>query len=173
MSPCDGFRARLHQRLDGELAADAAGALDAHLAECPDCRSLAEGLAAVRSGLLALPEHPLPEASLEAILDRTARGRRPRIRLAASWPAWAGAAAVAALMLLLLRAPLPPSSPAGTSPGELARAESEARLVLALASGALHRAERAAGDRVLAGEVAPALRKVPIRWAVRPEPRKS
>ncbi len=173
MSDCGTFRPLLHERLDGELGAGAALALDAHLAACPDCRSAAEGLAAVRSGLLALPEHPLPEEAIDEILDRTVRDRRPRARFAAYWPAWAGAAALAALALLLLRLPLSPSVPAETSPGDVAKAASEARLVLSLASGALHRAERAAGNRILAGEIAPALRRVPIRWAVRPEPRKS
>ncbi len=172
MSGCDSFRPLLHDRLDGELSAGAAEALDAHLATCPDCRSLAAGLSAVRSGLLALPEHPLPPDSLEEILERTVRGPRDRVRLAARWPAWAAAAAVAALVLILLRGPLPPGPAAEPSPDDLARAAGEARAVLCLASGAIHRAERAAAERVLVGEVAPALRRIPIRWAVRPGPRK-
>jgi predicted anti-sigma-YlaC factor YlaD len=173
VSACETFRPLLHERLDGELGPDAALSLDAHLAACPDCRSAAEGLAVVRSGLLALPEHPLPAEAIEEILDRTVRDRRLGTRFAAYWPAWAGAAALAALALLLLRFPLSPSVPAEIPPGDVAKAASEARLVLSLAAGALHRAERAAGNRILAGEIAPALRRVPIRWAVRPEPRKS
>jgi anti-sigma factor RsiW len=175
VSGCDVCRELLHERLDGELPADRAMPLDAHLAACAECRAAAEGLAAVREGLRALPEHPLPARTLEAILDRTVRARRPRVlpRFTGAWPAWAGAAAVVALALLLLRVPLAPSSSELPSTADVARARSEARKVLSLASGALHRAEKAASDQVLAGKVAPALRRLPIRWAPRPESRKS
>jgi anti-sigma factor RsiW len=175
VSGCDVFRPLLDERLDGDLAADRAAALEAHLAECADCRAVAEGLAAVRAGLRALPEHPLPSVALEEVLDRTVRAGRPKVlpRFAALWPAWAGAAVVVVLALLLARLPHEPSTLAQPSPAEVARARSEARLVLSVASNALHRAERAARDRVVAGEVAPALRRLPIRWTARPEPRKS
>lgn len=175
MSGCDAFRRLLDERLDGALAQDDASALEAHLAACADCRVVAAGLAAVREGLQSLPEHPLPPIAFEEVLDRTVRAgrRRPPARFAALWPAWAGAAAVVVLALLLARLPQGPSTLAQPSPAEVARARSEARLVLSLASDALHRAERAARDRVVTGEVAPALRRVPVRWVPTPQPRKS
>jgi predicted anti-sigma-YlaC factor YlaD len=172
VSRCEDIRELLHRRLDGELAADLATDLDGHLADCADCRAAAAGLAAVAAGLAALPEHPFPETAFEAVLDRTRRSRRSRFRsgLAASWPAWAGAAAVLVLALLMLRPAPAPGTPTSL---EVARASREARMVLTLASRAVRRAEQVAGRRVLAGEVAPALRRLPIRWASGPGPRKS
>ncbi len=175
MSGCDDIRPLVHERLDSEISGDRAAALEAHLGACGECRAIAEGLAAVRAGLRALPEHRLPADALEAVLDRTVRAGRMQVlpRLAALWPAWAGAAVVVVLASLLLRWPLTPKAPVGPSPAEVARGRDEVRRVLFLASRALHRAERAASERVLSGEVAPALRRLPIRWAPRPEPRKS
>ena len=174
MSACAAFRPLLDERLDGELSAERAAALEVHLAACGECRAVAEGLAAVRTTLRALPEHPLPPEALEAVLDRTVRRSRFRglPRFSAAWPAWAGAAAVVILALLLLGGPLAPTQTGRPSADEVARGRDDARRVLSLASRALHRAERAACDTVVAGEVAPALRRVPIRWAPRPEPRR-
>jgi hypothetical protein len=52
---------------------------------------------------------------------------------------------------------------AAPSAERLARAEREIRLVLGRTAGALRRAEQAAVREVLAGQVAPALRRIPIR----------
>ena len=175
MTGCEAIRPLLHARLDGELAREQAEAVEAHLAACAACRTVAVGLEAVQIGLRGLPEVPLPAAALEEILDRTVRvGRRRGIGvLAAPWPAWAGAAAVAVLALVLLRMPLHAPSPGPPTSAEVSRARSEARVAVSLASRALRRAERAATRRVLAGEVAPALRRLPIRFTPRSEPRKS
>jgi anti-sigma factor RsiW len=175
VSACEAIRLLLHARLDGELPAERVATVEAHLAACAACRAVASGLEAVRSGLRELPEHPLSAAVFEEVLDRTVRARRPRgfRRLAVPWPAWVGAAAVLAFAVVLLQIPVFPPSPGPPSPAEVSRARSEARIAVSLASRALHRAERAAADRVLAGEVAPVLRRLPILWATKPEPRKS
>ena len=50
---------------------------------------------------------------------------------------------------------------------ELEQARLEARRVLEITAVALARSERAAFERVLGGEVSPAIRKIGIQW---PEP---
>ena len=59
------------------------------------------------------------------------------------------------------------------TPEEIARAVEEARLVLGLTGSALRRAERAAVEQVLGGEVAPALQRLPIQFSRSKEPRRS
>ena len=67
--------------LEGPLAAE----MDAHLAGCPECRSLFEALGEVldllRSDVEVSPASDLAERAANAAL---AAGRRPRLRLAAS-----------------------------------------------------------------------------------------
>ena len=47
---------------------------------------------------------------------------------------------------------------------EIRKAAEDVRMVLALASRAVRRSERAAVERVLAGEVAPALDRIMVDW---------
>ena len=157
---CDRWRALVHARLDGELPPDESALLDAHLETCPGCRAFLDDLESVREGLLSLPEHPLPDSALGAVLGRTTG--KPRAALGA-WAGWAAAAAAAAIVLgFLWSRPGPPPS---ADPADLARARAEARYVLALTARVFHESEKTACDRVVVGEVAPALRRVPIRWS--------
>jgi ferric-dicitrate binding protein FerR (iron transport regulator) len=51
MMRCEGFLEQLNARFDGELGAEDAAALDAHLAECAECRAAAERLHAIDTEL--------------------------------------------------------------------------------------------------------------------------
>jgi anti-sigma factor RsiW len=159
---CERFRTLVHERLDGELGPDDSSLLDSHLDACAACRAFVSELESVRDGLLALPEHPLPDAVLRAVLPLTTR--KPRVAHG-TWASFAAAAAVAAIVLGILWSRPGPLAPATPDAAELARARSQARYVLALAARAFHESERTARDRVVVGEVAPALRRVPVRWS--------
>jgi predicted anti-sigma-YlaC factor YlaD len=59
---CTRFREAISARIDGEDPGLAAGELDAHLAECPDCRSWATAAASPALGAMASPGDPVPLA---------------------------------------------------------------------------------------------------------------
>jgi len=158
LTGCTEARAAIHRRLDGEaLEAVLAAGLERHLAGCPGCRRAEAELADVQVRLRAVRLPPMPDADVRAVLARTSRA--PRAVHAVGWRAAAVAAAVLLAVLLgswIERTRRP-------DPIELARAANEARYVLALTGRALDRTERAAVGRVLAGEVSPALRRVPMK----------
>jgi len=98
---CHEAQRRLVLRLDGELPPSAAADLDAHLAGCDACRAEQAELRRLRELWRCLP---VPESRPE---DRArillAARRRP-----SRWPAWVGApAAAAAVLLVTLRLALP------------------------------------------------------------------
>jgi anti-sigma factor RsiW len=70
---CDDVRTRLDARLDGELAAGEAEAVDAHLEHCAECTALRERRSALREVLARrLPRFAAPDA-LRQELMRSAR----------------------------------------------------------------------------------------------------
>jgi anti-sigma factor RsiW len=176
VSRCLAVRELIHERLDGDLPVDRERELLRHLSVCQDCRDFEADLSAVVRGLLDLPEHPMPAADVEHVLARTVRAdaspagrwRSGLFRSLAWLPLWArwaaasGAATAGIVAVLILVRPWTADRP---SPEDLARADDQLRMVLSLASRALHRAEQAASERVLLEEVGPALRHVPIQWS--------
>ncbi len=57
----------------GDLAPEEAARVEAHLAACPGCRTLAEGVQASRDGLAALGAEPVDPAALARIRDGVRR----------------------------------------------------------------------------------------------------
>lgn len=163
MTPCSEFRETIQDRLDGPVAADRAHALASHLHSCADCRAYDDGMHAVTDALRLLPDRPLPASALEAVWDRTIRAPRSADAGRIARPIWRAAAAAAILTAALVPALYRPVRRASPET-DVARAREDARFVLALTARALRRSERA-GDDVLSGEIAPAFRKVPIRWS--------
>lgn len=121
MTGCPRFGEELSAYLDAELDPGARAALEAHLADCPDCRAALGSLTWLDGQLAALPAieaSPQFEARLRARLVRAQepRGwRRAPARLRRAWrsewnlpTAAAAAVAVAALLALPLGRPAPP-----------------------------------------------------------------
>ena len=164
---CARARELIHQVLDGDLMEAAVRAeIDGHLETCTACREFRGELSLIQQGLRGLPVTPLPDDGLEQVWDRTIRSRKV-IRLRGWGFDWRFAAAAAVIFLAAFLGiqtwNAPPRSPE-PSRTELTRAAREMRLVLSLTSGALHKTGTVAVKNILADEVSPALRRVPVRW---------
>lgn len=71
MSTCETYR-ELTWALPDELTEEEASGLATHLAECADCRSEADGRAAVSDALAPTPEEEPPDDALERVRARLA-----------------------------------------------------------------------------------------------------
>jgi predicted anti-sigma-YlaC factor YlaD len=161
---CVTARRAIHDCLDGEpLGPDAVGRLEAHLSRCAACRELDADLRVQQAELRSLPPLRLSDEALRDVLSSTSRGERGTHarRSAIDWRLAAAAAITVAVVGLWS---VVDRSTRGPSDAELARVAAETRAVLAVAARALRSAERAATHGVLADEVSPALRRVPIEW---------
>jgi hypothetical protein len=98
---CKEFREALDLYLDGELAAEAVAAANAHVSECAPCRKVHQELLRLRRGVQQVVRaHGAP-----SVLEERIRGR-----LAPGWQrVWTPAAVLAMVLLALLVA--------GASPG--------------------------------------------------------
>ncbi len=113
MISCERCEELINARLDGYLTGEKAPLLDAHLAQCPDCRKLDRDLTTLHERLKALSCDP-PEDLIPSLPARAAkRRRRP----------WAAAVCAAAVILLAV-AITPQVLPFGSSAGDTAAAES-------------------------------------------------
>ena len=178
---CAEAREVMQELMDGPVAAVRRAALDEHLARCADCREVRQGLDTVRTGLRALTEIPLPGDALDEVWARTIDARPHESRVAAWTPRLAAIAAVAASLLLVVLAvqwssqlpPQPTVRVAKTVEPEAVRIEQarqDAKRVLEITAVALARSEQVAFERVLGGEVSPAIRRIGIQWPERSAP---
>jgi predicted anti-sigma-YlaC factor YlaD len=128
----DRFRELISERMDRTLAAAESADLDAHLAQCPGCRTAARDFAAQRTALRGMPSPEPPRdlwARTSAALDReTTRRRLPVSPLRPARGRRAGLATgisvlVVALVVAMPFAPLPGNEVAATpyaiTPSEL------------------------------------------------------
>ena len=103
---CDQAANLISRRIDGDLAGDDADALalDAHLADCADCRATAESLQSQDGALLrAFAPH---RAAAQAVADRLAPAFAPRsTRRNWLWVPLASAAAAATLLTIVMLRP--------------------------------------------------------------------
>ena len=76
----DRWTDRLSEYLDGELAADEARELEAHLASCAGCREILADLRRIVGGAAALRDRE-PEAELWAGIERRIRQEPPQARV--------------------------------------------------------------------------------------------
>ncbi len=164
---CAEARRAIQVALDADLMeAGERRHMEAHLAECADCREHDSEMRAIQHALRSLSPLELPDQALQEVWVRTTRaGQRPTQR---TWgPSWRNLAAVAAAALIV--AVVGVMQWDGRVSGvptdeELRRAASDARVVLGLTSRALRRTEQVAFRDVLADEVSGALRRAPIEW---------
>lgn len=97
---CSDTRALLSASLDGAIDSGERGAIDAHLRECPRCRSELELLRVLKHAIARLPSREEPPGAVRAHVEALRLGPRSPI----GWPlllAPALAAAAAALALML------------------------------------------------------------------------
>jgi len=180
---CARARDSVQHGMDGPVDARERAALDEHLVECEACREYRDGMLALSEALRAAPELSLPAAALEQVWDRTVRAEPSRRRgLARHWRGLAAAAVVTGALVGLWAwvdrptvpaDPIAAELPEGMTREDLDRALEEMHLVLNLTGSAIKRTERAAVEQVLGGEVAPALRLLPIDFSGSHEPRRS
>jgi anti-sigma factor RsiW len=178
---CGEAREVMQELMDGPVPAARRAMLDEHLAACGECREVREGLETVRTALRALPEIPLPDDALDEVWSRTVDATPDESRVSPWWPRLGAIAAVAASLLLVTLAvkwsDRLPQQPAAEpvelvelSDAEIDQARQEAKRVLEITAVALARSERAAFERVLGGEVSPAIRRIGIQWPEAPSP---
>jgi anti-sigma factor RsiW len=167
---CAAARETVQELLDGTVEAERREALESHLAACGECREVRRGLVAVRAGLRSLPETPFPDDALRQVWDRTVNAGRGATFVAPWRPRFVTAAALAASLVLFAlifswSRRLPPDpGPARLDAEQIEQVRREARQVLELTAAALKRGERAAIERVVEGEVSPAIRRIGIQW---------
>lgn len=119
MTSCHEARRWLDDWLDGELAGALGENVEAHLAQCPDCRAHADGVRSLLAAALELPREIQPERDLwPEIVARVASPsqhapsvRRPAFR----WSALAVAAVLLVGLTAIITARLvrPGAGPAG------------------------------------------------------------
>ena len=73
---CDGFRAKLHPLLDGELSADDEAGMHEHIASCAGCREEYEQLSAVRDMLSHMDDDLEPPIEFEQGWRKAVRAER-------------------------------------------------------------------------------------------------
>lgn len=169
MSPCETAACRdarhtVQRQLDGDLMdAVVRQALERHLDDCPTCLEYRRDLEEVQETLRAVPALAMPDEALDEVFQRTSRAPD---RLGSRFERWGleWRAAAAALVLGIGIWGLWPQGGAGFSDEELQQAALEARLALKLTARTLNGAEETAVRAVLAGEVSPALDRLPIRF---------
>ena len=98
---CEEALALLSARLDGQLGAEEAAALEAHLASCPRCRALAAELEGLDKNLMALKE-PAPEGLKQGVLYRIDRASGKTKTRGRWFRPGTALGAVAALLVLLV-----------------------------------------------------------------------
>lgn len=178
---CAEAREVMQEIMDGPVAAARRATLDEHLASCADCREVRQGFDTVRTALRALPEIPLPGDALDEVWARSIDAGPDESRASEWRPRVAAIAAIAASLLLVVLAvqwssQLPPQPTVriatAVEPGaeRIDQAQQEAKQVLEITAVALARSEHVAFDRVLGGEISPAIRKIGIQWPERPAP---
>ena len=160
---CEQARESIQDLIDDgktvmESVSGTAGALAAHLEVCSDCRVFQKEMSKLHRGLTDLPELAFPAAALEEVWDQTVRKR------AVAKFDWRWLAVAAAILVVVFAGRLFDSQKVGSeySTAEVAQATVEARAALNLVRDALQRSEQAAVERVLGGEVTPALEKITI-----------
>lgn len=128
MQECEAALELISAQLDGELTAEEAARLEAHLAQCPQCRALLADLTALHE---AMPrqEVPPPAGLKDGVMARIAAETpipfAPPARKKVRWKAWASLAAVLAIVLVG-SGPLREWNAAGSPASDLARTQLQA-----------------------------------------------
>lgn len=108
MAHCDESIELISAALDGALSPEEQTRLEAHLAQCPDCKALYEDLTCIHQNLLDLPPVEVPQGLTERIMEAVAAEAaqskvvplpQPK-KSAFPWQRWAATAAAVAVVIL-------------------------------------------------------------------------
>ncbi len=149
---CAGVLERLDAWIDGDLDADEAAAVKAHIGLCESCREEHQLAEVVVAELRSMPDFDLPKRVMEAVRKKThptlverLRNFLEEIRIR---PVPAFAAVVAVVLMVVVASPWrQPAEPQYTDQ-EVARAVAETRLALAYVGNVAQRAELRVKQRV-------------------------
>ena len=106
MAHCDEYMELISASLDGALSPAEAEKLNAHLAQCPECRALSEELTALHAALSDLPPVEVPSGLTERIMAAVAAEQvlpftpAEKKKSSIRWQRWLASAAVLAVVLL-------------------------------------------------------------------------
>ena len=90
----------LSARLDGELTGEEERELEAHLKECPGCRTLAEQLSGLHEDFSALEEVPAPQGFAQGVMDRIRAEEQKKVIPLFRRPQFKAVAGLAACLVL-------------------------------------------------------------------------
>ena len=98
MKDCEYYREKISCLIDGELSSEESAGLEAHIADCPECRALYNAFTAVSAALSDGMEEP-PESIAPAVMQevRAIAGKKKR----GVWIKYLSAAACLALVVLV------------------------------------------------------------------------
>lgn len=98
---CDQFLELLSARLDGALTEEEERELEAHLANCPDCRAVGAQLSALQGAFPELEEDAPPEGFARGVMDRIRASEVPKIIPLWKRPQFRALAGLAACLVLV------------------------------------------------------------------------
>ena len=101
MSRCEDYIEHISTAIDGELSPQQRAQLDAHLAQCPECRALMEELTRLHVGLASLPPAAPPQGLSETIMAAVGSSNVTAFpaKKPFHWKKWLSSAAVLALIV--------------------------------------------------------------------------
>lgn len=104
MNACMDIRERLNDYVDGDLTAEEAAAVDAHVIECAGCREELDALRALETAARELPREMMPARDLwpsiaERIDAAPAHSGGNIVRFRSAWVQFLAAAAVIAIII--------------------------------------------------------------------------
>jgi anti-sigma factor RsiW len=150
---CSDVLERLEAWIDGDLDADEAAAVKAHIDLCESCQAEQQLAEAVVAELRSMPDFDLPKRVMQTVRKKTRPTLVARFRVffegARFRPVQVLAAGAAVILMVLIASPSRrPAEPQYTDQ-EVARAVAETRLALAYVGSVAQRAELRVKQRVL------------------------
>lgn len=105
MAYCDEYLELISAAIDGALSPNQQAKLEAHLAQCPDCRTLYEEMKTIHDTLAGLPPAEVPVGLTERIMEAVAADKviplvsTKKKKAPIRWQRWAVAAAAAVVLV--------------------------------------------------------------------------
>ena len=125
MKTCEEFAALLDPFVDGELSAEDAARVQAHLNACRGCRAYVDSAMAIRAAFPDVEDTEVPDGFAEGVMASIRAGAAPQKRKKAPWgKVLASLAACCALVILVRGLPMFQPAPEETAESSLSTAAS-------------------------------------------------